>query len=161
MKLPRVRFTVRRMMVAVAVAAMTLAPVAYLERRRERFTSLAAFHASQVVGYEIDGSGWRPVFIGRDGRPVSHQKGERDLWHSRLKQKYEEAALRPWAPVLPDPPESDWTVVYSDVPLLPRKPPTIREELRRQASRTRAMRELKRQSHYGRWLEEEKRRLPY
>jgi hypothetical protein len=155
------RLTVRTLMVAVALAAITLAPVAYLKHRRERFRALAALHASQLKGYTIDASGFRLRYIGRDGLPVSPRQGERHLWHMEMKAKYDQAALQPWATVPPDRPEPNWTE-YSDLPPPPQKPPTIADELRRQAYRTRALKELwYRQTHYARWLKEEKRRLPY
>jgi hypothetical protein len=147
-------------MVAVALAAITLGPVAYLYSRRERFRALAAIHASQVNGYKIDDSrGFYPLFLGPDGLPVSPRKGQQDLWHREMKWKYNQAVLRPWVPVPPDPPEPDWSV-YSDIPPRPRKSPTIVDELRRQAHRSRTLKELYQQPHYARWLKEQKRRLP-
>jgi hypothetical protein len=160
MRVPRVRFTVRTLMVAVALAAIILGPVAYLKHRRDRFRALASRHASQVLGYKIDSNGFRPLFLGHDGLPVSPREGQRDLWHRKMKWQYDEAALRPWAPAPPDSPEPDWTN-YSDVLPPPRKPATIVDELRRQAYRTRALKELSRQPHYARWLKEQKRLLPY
>ena len=44
MRLPRVRFTVRRMMMVVVLAALVLGAFAAVERRRERFRSLARYY---------------------------------------------------------------------------------------------------------------------
>ncbi len=87
MPLPRVRFTVRRMMVAVAVAACIFC----LIERRRRFL----------------------IIVGRlrmpDARFLRHP-GDADYvlrlarWHDELQAKYEFAAAHPWLPVAPDPP---------------------------------------------------------
>jgi hypothetical protein len=79
MPLPRARFTVRRMMVAVAVSGVASVWWAKQgERRRAEFLDASANHALFSVG--------------------------RGDYHDRMSAKYERAADFPWLPVWPDPP---------------------------------------------------------
>ncbi len=97
MRWPRVRFTVRRMMVAVAGVAVVLV----LYQRHRTFERLAADHRNAAM-------------IARPIRIISRQP-RRWIWmllpspyHERedeLARKYERAARYPWLPVEPDPPE--------------------------------------------------------
>jgi hypothetical protein len=79
MKLPRVRFTVRRMMVAVAVLALAVGWWKQGERRRARFRALAIVHLIEA--------------------------NEPTDYHGRTAVKYMWATRYPWLPVAPDPPE--------------------------------------------------------
>jgi hypothetical protein len=92
--MPRLRFTVRQMMVVVALVAAVMG--LSIERHR-RFARIAARHravmyegASVVAGprpgYRLTGSGWR---------------------HFKTYLKYARAARYPWLPVAPDPPEPE------------------------------------------------------
>ncbi len=88
MKLPRVRFTVRRMMVAVAVFAVTVSLVSpsiqeRLRRRCVEFSFVSYYHA-----------------FCRDG-------GDPTGYHAKMQAKYEWAARYPWLPVAPDAPEPE------------------------------------------------------
>jgi hypothetical protein len=102
MPLPRVRFTVRRMMVAVAIMALCLTAWSFWARRDERFLKFAIeamTHATLARAYETG----RP-FDSRVRAPVDPQKA---AYHAALVRKYEYAARYPWLPVLPDPPEPE------------------------------------------------------
>jgi hypothetical protein len=95
MRVPRVRFTVRRMMVAVAMLAALLAIGAGLQRRQARFERLFSYHrglAGPMIIHSFD-----------PGSPTSKTASGR--WHWDLSMKYADAARRPWLPVAPDPPE--------------------------------------------------------
>ena len=95
--MPWVRFTVRRLMIAVAVAGVALGAWGIVARRRARFERLFSHHfglAGPSVNRSFD-PGHR-VFVTAKGR-----------WHHDLAMKYAEAARRPWLPVVPDPPEPD------------------------------------------------------
>src|SRR4051794_30650229 len=112
MGFPRVRFTVRRMMVAVAISG----PLVALMVRHLQFRRMAAFHDSQVVeSFEIiplprkaGSPGLAPASItvfNRFGRPVDRvgQTGDgmkrlasRSAWHEELRRKFEYAASHPW-----------------------------------------------------------------
>jgi hypothetical protein len=90
MKFIRPRFTVRRLMVAVAIVAFVIATLKRSEdyrRRADHFRSL------------------QPDYI-------SYQSALRDFWikqeyYAQMEQKYRDAAWLPWLPVAPDPPEPE------------------------------------------------------
>ncbi len=89
MKLPRVRFTVRRMMVAVAAVACIFWASLLIERRR-RFLIIIDSHRMP------------------DARFLRYHDADYELrlirWHDEMQAKYEFAAAHPWLPVAPDPP---------------------------------------------------------
>jgi hypothetical protein len=102
MRIPRVRFTIARMMVAVAVIALLLGAVAIL-RRRANLQGLADYHAEtarQIRSLHV----WtfRP-----DGPPVDISFEDPRLadYHEDMAGKYKRAACYPWLPVAPDPPK--------------------------------------------------------
>jgi hypothetical protein len=106
MRLPRVRFTVRRMMVAVAVAALLLIGVV-LWRRSEEYRRRAESHDS-LLWSEL------PVAVDEAASPGRLGGGlsvvgllRRAKYHHDMSQKYWRAAARPWLPVAPDPPEPE------------------------------------------------------
>lgn len=88
MPLPRPRFTVRRMMVAVPIAGV----VTYTGMVVWRIETCAmradahARHLNSAYSFKYDST---------------------DLiqWHERMRLKYENAARNPWFPVALDPPE--------------------------------------------------------
>ena len=101
MRVPRVRFTVRRMMVAVAVVALVLGGVLRaldLARRSAEYrrkATEAEKHEKRLVSYSK--------------RYPERAKRLRALsgdWAS-VKEKYHRAARYPWLPVAPDPPEPE------------------------------------------------------
>jgi hypothetical protein len=99
--LPRVRFTVRRLMIAVAVLALLLGATA-IRQRRAHFQSLADYHAVQARHIQSShGSMIRP-----GGTLVHVPLGSpsRAAYHKDMAIKYEHAASRPWMTVEPDPP---------------------------------------------------------
>ena len=126
MKLPRVRFTVRRMMVAVAVVAVALT-LDTMRNRAFTFRRIAEKHAWREDAFR---SGARAILdyqrrlrIGELGefepRPVHPDKPnmsfdemaedseQRAGYYARLVAKYRRAARHPWLPVAPDPPEPE------------------------------------------------------
>ena len=95
--MPRPRFTLRWMMVAVAVSALMLGCWAVIVRRRDRFESLASFHRGMTGPMTIRTfAPEAPIFETATGR-----------WHYELARKYDNAARYPWLPVSPDPPEPE------------------------------------------------------
>jgi hypothetical protein len=119
MRWPRVRFTVRRMMIAVAALAALLGIArSFLGMARERqyrFRKLAGDYAAQAQAL---GVGTRiPVNLGRPQLVLTHLgkiledspetlRLERRYWWLRdMSAKYEQAARLPLLPVTPDPPE--------------------------------------------------------
>jgi len=101
MPVPHVRFTVRRLMVAVAIVAVVIAAW----RRREHFRGWAneygrraavpctvpPFEPEAIVAWEK----WYDRLM------------RRSRYHSDLRLKYESASDHPWLPVAPDPPEPE------------------------------------------------------
>ena len=103
MRLPRVRFTVRRMMVAVAVVAVAalIQGGEFLRRRSHDYAARADNYAVELTlgGAEEP---WPPITA---EEIISEQrKAERLRYYSAMEQKYRHAARRPWLPVEPDPP---------------------------------------------------------
>jgi hypothetical protein len=95
MRLPRVRFTVRRMMVAVAVVAVAtfafrLLWLSEAYRRRAQEYSWSVFGAMEYSPHDAQGTARRE-------RLINHYRS--------LAEKYAHAANRPWLPVEPDPTE--------------------------------------------------------
>jgi hypothetical protein len=103
MRPPRVQFTIRWVMVAVARAATILGAAVELQRRHDRFLRLAEHHeASSSITYAC---GNRPSRTNGLGEDVRRWPNGRIEWHRRLGEKYRRAASRPWLPVDPDPPQ--------------------------------------------------------
>jgi len=115
LKIPRVRFTVRRMMVAVAVVALAFG-IVRLWAARQHYLEKAANHAgfralimrsSQDIAYWE--SRWTDQRVGLPARypwpgapPLVRSMAE---YHDAMRRKYERAARYPWLPVAPDPPK--------------------------------------------------------
>ncbi len=113
MRVPRVRFTVRQMMVAVAVLSLMLCGEGYrrtreIERRRELYRQRASiFHIRAREfrdAYEKRSSN---VFAMNHGPEFAATPALRLKWaqyYESLACKYEDAASSPWDAVPPDPP---------------------------------------------------------
>jgi hypothetical protein len=91
MRLPSLRFTVRRLMVAVAIAGIGLSLVAWMARRSATFHAKAALHLDLAFEASLDSR--------IDPRQVDY--------HGNLANKYASAARYPWLPVAPDQPEPE------------------------------------------------------
>ena len=103
MRAPRVRFSVTRLMVAVAIAGASLG----LARRAAHFRSLAADHTMPIpwVGrYHSGHEGDEGRYYDGTGRYLAEREVALFLWHARLRKKYADASLRPWLSASPDPP---------------------------------------------------------
>ena len=123
MRLPRMQFTVRRMMVAVALVAAVLSVV----ERRERLKGIAVGHKlekSKVFKSDLEIYLILTVSPGESGtHTAERERACRPLlqfnhYHDQMIEKYERAASRPWLPVAPDPPppakqsRDDFKAVY-------------------------------------------------
>jgi hypothetical protein len=130
MRIPRVCFNIRLLMIVVAVVGvfLTAARLVYLWRH---YQSLAAMHASKEVNYVRQAQGYErkqdwcarqatianlqsASFRGSTWERLATSSGAtaQDLrrlaaHESRLEGKYERAALHPWLLVEPDPPEPE------------------------------------------------------
>lgn len=99
MRLPRPRFTVRRMMLAVALLAVLLGADKLRQQSaqyRERAEECAIYETDSRGVLMDEGDPDRRVFLAREAE-----------YYSRLKAKYERAARYPWLPVKPDSPEPE------------------------------------------------------
>ncbi len=115
MPVPRVRFTVRRMMVAVAVLAILLGVYGWVLRLRRmsvEFLAEARRHADmeQVLRTIIGVSG-RDSFVDISPGPGVPSRrttaGAVAEHEAALGRKYERAARYPWLSVAPGPPEPE------------------------------------------------------
>jgi hypothetical protein len=104
-----VRFTLRRMTVAVAVIALVLAALVGVGRRIRRFDELGAYHRNQIVSqmYGMVGADgmmrYVPSSWDRNGKPVTPHEQRMDRWHEQMAQRYWRAARRPWIEVALEP----------------------------------------------------------
>jgi hypothetical protein len=87
----RPRFTVRRLMVAVAIFGVLLSVHVWINRRHSDFRHNRDKHVRIALSeYEKEG---------RKTPKFNH--------HWEIAGKYARASLRPWLPVAPDPPEPE------------------------------------------------------
>jgi hypothetical protein len=132
MKLPRVRFTMRRMMCVVAVIAFGLAVAVIGRRQAYYFTQAERYLAYQeqdqllLDGYK--NTAWMAGYRGQSKDETVRQGKSDQYWredvigaelgvvysyrrlvhHRQMVGKYLRAASRPWASVPIDPPEPNW-----------------------------------------------------
>ncbi len=111
MKIPRVSFTVRRMMVAVAVVALLIG-IARLWRTRQLYLEKAADHAgfrALVLRSPLTIAYWESRWSDQhEGKPAGPGGPPfvpaRAAYHEAMRLKYERAARYPWLSVPSDPP---------------------------------------------------------
>jgi hypothetical protein len=102
MQWPRVQFTVRRMMVVVAIAGVLLWPTRWLGTRVRAYRWMVDYHAAKMAKYLVPGPpGTPPDLVDSRGEVLSV---ERDRWHAEMWAEYRRAARYPWLSVEPDPP---------------------------------------------------------
>ncbi len=90
MKLHRVRFTVRRLMVVVAIVGITSGLAVWCAKMHRLSRSYLARSGYYELRY--------------DANPPSPSAKVRD-WEWQMMMKYQRLAMTPWNPVEPDPPE--------------------------------------------------------
>jgi hypothetical protein len=107
MRVPRVRFSIWQIMVAVAAVALAMAiriETARIRLRSVDYQLRSLDHGLAAMRY--DG---RPAFSCRG--PVELPSSVRDprkaAYHAAMSDKWAEAAEHAWLPVAPDPPEPD------------------------------------------------------
>ncbi len=112
MRLPRLHFTLRWLMAAVAIAGLLIGGWCEIQRRRDAFLEKADWHASRarndgvLFGSLVGGLHWfnmKGEILPANQFP-SPAKNE---WHLLLIDKYKYASNHPWMPVAPDPPEPE------------------------------------------------------
>jgi hypothetical protein len=102
MPIPRVRFTVRRIMAAVAAVAL-IAGGLRMRGLSVAYRELADSNTTNEEFYRVALSGRFKL-----GHP-SYERTFRDrlVYHQLMRKKYDRAARYPWLPVWPDPPEPE------------------------------------------------------
>jgi hypothetical protein len=98
MRIPRVRFTVRRMMIAVAIVALALSFFVW----NRRMARLSMEYDMQSLTYRGSG-GPRPRFP----VPIPSPLTDRERWEDEMAARYRRAARYPWLPVAPDSPQPE------------------------------------------------------
>jgi hypothetical protein len=101
MRLSRLRLTVLRMMILVALVAMVLGMALGLTRRRSRLIAISLEH----VGPAAEDGG--TLIITAEGPAYVGLKTEKGRWHEEMRRRYDYYGHRPWLPLPPDPPEPD------------------------------------------------------
>jgi len=95
---PRPRFTVRRLMVAVALVAILLGAGLQLEQLRDRYRAEALQYAQ--MEWVARATAWSRVRYVCDA--VRNERRARH--YGALKRKYDFASRYPWLPLTADPP---------------------------------------------------------
>src|SRR4051812_191410 len=100
MRLPRVRFTVRRMMVVVGLAAVVSWMIAEAHGRRQHRTAMARLYSGKLTPLIL--KGLRCAEANPLRSEMSEEEVRRAETYMRLIREYNFRATRPW---LSDPPE--------------------------------------------------------
>ncbi len=107
MRLLRVRFSARWLMIAVALLVISLG----LMQRRSRALALAEHHRSQIVSQIwVCGKGSSRIYhyyVDGLGNPPTTRQIKSSEWHRKLYSKYLRASHYPWLPIESDPPEPE------------------------------------------------------
>jgi hypothetical protein len=102
MRMPRFLFTLKRMMVAVAVVALAIAAVRW-ERSME---ALSADYSQHALAHRAKVADDHFAMLRTSSDPRAAELFERRKAYRRaMAEKWNRAALYPWVPVAPDPPE--------------------------------------------------------
>jgi hypothetical protein len=104
MPIPRPRFTLRRMMIGLAIVALPLRAIFWVAEMRTK--SLAYERRAESFAWITARSG--SVTFTSDGRFINTWENENhwleDAWACKLAEKYRRLSDYPWLPVEPDPP---------------------------------------------------------
>jgi hypothetical protein len=86
-KIPIPRFTVRRLMVVVAILGFVLGSSRWMRQRSMAYRKIAEYHSDMMIPFSL-----------------SERSSRNRAYHGAMVEKYLRAAGRPWFPVEPDPP---------------------------------------------------------
>jgi hypothetical protein len=101
MWIPRLRFTMRRMMAAVAVVALGLAVV----RWKRSMDALSANYQHRALSHRVKVADDHFLMLrSPDDSREDKWLDRRKAYRSAMAEKWNRAALFPWLPVEPDPP---------------------------------------------------------
>ncbi len=122
MPLPRVRFTVRRLMIAVAIAAFLIGggiEAARCKRLRKAHLDDAAYHARReaeelrnLANIDLSRRAGAIDVEVRSMRLIERSSRLRVDYHGQMKRKYSKAASRPWRAVSPDPKDPGTELIW-------------------------------------------------
>jgi hypothetical protein len=123
MRLPRLRFTVRRMMIAVALMAIaSLFWSAWMNRRSAYCRRQAEWHASEQsrLGKNRD---YQLNVASRTKDPAlasylsydAERYRQGIIWHARREQDFRRASWRPWEPTPNYPREAPWPPIPANL----------------------------------------------
>ena len=103
MRLPRIQFTVRALVVAIALTGTAFG----LFARRSGALAVADLHESKTLltGWACSKTHCRKFYTDRNGKPATPEQIRSSEWHTKLAEKYRMAANCPWLPIQRDPPE--------------------------------------------------------
>ncbi len=111
MRLPRYRFNLRFLMIAVVFAALALGLASWSNRRAARFWALFDRHREEcfllqecyLLEINFGGVDIKSNLPANSGRLAEIQRYW--VYHKAMRDKYRQLALYPWLPVGPDPPK--------------------------------------------------------
>lgn len=108
MKLPRVRFTVRSMMVVVVIVAVSIWAKFRVDSRRTHFIQLVRhYHEKRFAASAFSYSGPGRAIMEERMKADESRRVNASAYYSDLIRKYERAARYPWLPVASDPPKPE------------------------------------------------------
>ncbi|WP_435020388.1 hypothetical protein TA3x_001802 [Tundrisphaera sp. TA3] len=107
MKRPRWRFTLRGMMVAVAILALASFGTRMLIRRGQHLRSAVLFQKKEAEARQREAWSRSMATKGYVSPRVAEAERSRAEHFGRMKAKYERAARSPWLAVEPDPPAAE------------------------------------------------------
>ncbi len=104
MRVPRIRPSIRLLMILVAMAALFLGG-AHLRHLKGVYRQRAVRHAQlEVSSRRIAKYAGALARIGAERPGAASSTSRRADYHAAMRQKYEDAAAHPWLSVDPDPP---------------------------------------------------------
>ena len=93
MRMPRVRFTVRQLMIAAAVVAVLMAAEVWLHRRTAHLKRLSRMQSGEANRWEL------LLSESSVNGPLASAILDKVHWHDARAATYERAARSPWLPV--------------------------------------------------------------
>jgi hypothetical protein len=93
MRMPRVRFTVRQLMIAAAVVAVLMAAEAWLQRRTAHLKRLSRMQSGEANRWEL------LLTESSVNGPLASAILDKVHWHDSMAARFERAARSPWLPV--------------------------------------------------------------
>src|SRR5262245_39092595 len=98
MRWPRVRFTVRQLMIAAAAAALLMATGVGLQRRAAHLRRLSLSQSREANRWEL------LLSESSVNGPLATAVLEKVHWHDAMAARFERAARSPWLPIEAAPP---------------------------------------------------------